>query len=107
MNIEKRLKKIEKKLEQLNNFVHEGAVEIRKLKAEVNGGYMIIQPFFSDRPRKKTRIDLALEGNEKLQKQIDTLCDNLGLRIRGKDDMPEFDVQKKLPEQLEEAKATE
>ena len=104
MNTKKRLKKIEKKLKKLSNLSHENACGIRWLKAEVEGGIIRLPSFFfGNAPRKKTRIDRALEGNENLQKQIDTLCDNLGLKIRGKDEMPEFDVQKK-PEQIEEVK---
>lgn len=107
MKVEKRIKRLESglkaacsDLQRLVDHVNNQADAINKLEATVNGGMSYLS--FGDQ-EPKTRIDRALEENAGLQMKLNTLCESLGVIIRGRDEMPAYDVQL-IPEKEKEKK---
>ena len=95
MSNKKRLKKIEKHIKKLDVCVATHGKRIFTLQREVNGnGFPFMRLSFGDGGPTKTRIDCALDQVSSVQRQLNSLCKNLGLKIRGKDEMPDFEVLK-------------
>lgn len=96
--------KLKKRIKELETTVEEQQEEISSLKYAVIGHRFLWFVGLEDKVNEyeNTRIDSAHERVCELQNQLNAICVHLNITLRGKDEMPEFDVVEKEEESEKE-----
>lgn len=83
------------KVKSLKRAISKMEEKLSEIDNEVNGspfGSFHFPFLFGGGKRKKSRIDNAFDGIERLEKKIDTLAESLGKEFVFRDDLPEMQV---------------